>query len=107
MECGICMESYDKHSKKPRFLSCGHGFCETCLIELLQTKGPSLTCPNCRKVTSEVYDIKCLPAGEDSTGKSGESTKKYNTLGEQAAFLQREVATLQTTMDDYREYLSS
>lgn len=98
------MESYDRHSKKPRFLSCGHGFCEACLQELLLTKGSSLTCPNCRKVTSHVYDIKCLPAAEEH-GRSLDLIRNYNTLAEQAQSLQKEMGSLQTMIDDYQQYL--
>ena len=105
VECGICMESYDKSSKKPRFLSCGHSFCEFCLTEMLQTKGPSLACPNCRKVTEHIYDISCLPGWEDNL-ESLKMLKSYNALGEQAISLQKEITGLQRVIEDYKQHLT-
>ena len=34
LKCSICLEFYNSSEKKPRILSCGHSFCESCLIQL-------------------------------------------------------------------------
>lgn len=51
-ECAVCLQEYDNsHEGLPRFLSCGHTFCTTCIHHMkdscLGTDG--LTCPLCRK----------------------------------------------------------
>ncbi|KAK4303628.1 hypothetical protein Pmani_024372 [Petrolisthes manimaculis] len=45
-ECGICFTLFDDIERRPRTLPCGHTFCTSCLIVLLETK--NLTCPSCR-----------------------------------------------------------
>ena len=50
MECDICLVEWDSKIRIPRLLSCGHTFCQVCLIEILnkslKTKKPFI-CPNC------------------------------------------------------------
>ena len=62
-ECGVCMDQYDNCNKIPKELRCGHTFCEQCLIEVLggNKKSSSIVCPNCRRQTTYVTDIKSLP----------------------------------------------
>ena len=66
MECDICMLEWDSQKKIPRLLSCGHTFCEVCLISILNSansKGSDLFCPNCmakHKDIKKEEDIKNL-----------------------------------------------
>lgn len=58
-ECNICFYPFDKTSKVPRLLTCGHTFCHSCLLNL---KGAAslIICPNCREKTTHIYDITLL-----------------------------------------------
>ena len=66
MECDICLLEWDSKIRIPRLLSCGHTFCQVCLIEILnkslKEKKPFI-CPNCNipqiQIKSE-NDIKLL-----------------------------------------------
>jgi tripartite motif-containing protein 23 len=44
--CPICYDHYNDKEKIPRILSCGHTFCQNCLMDLRTTN--ILTCPTCR-----------------------------------------------------------
>jgi len=46
MECRICFEKFDKQSRKPISISCGHSFCLNCVDSLKQT---NYKCPTCRR----------------------------------------------------------
>jgi DNA-directed RNA polymerase subunit RPC12/RpoP len=46
-ECPICMEKYHHDEGRPKVLSCGHTFCDACLI--LIAHGPTVKCPTCRE----------------------------------------------------------
>ena len=66
MECDICLVEWDSKIRIPRLLSCGHTFCQVCLIEILnkslKTKKPFI-CPNCKTPQSQIKsenDIKLL-----------------------------------------------
>ena len=48
INCSVCMDEY----KCPRFLPCGHTFCEGCILGLIKVY--SLNCPECR---TEFRDI--------------------------------------------------
>lgn len=69
-ECSICCFQYDKISKVPRVLRCGHTFCQTCLDEIKggPLKKPAfsttITCPNCRLQTENVTCTKNLPEND-------------------------------------------
>ena len=54
--CPICYENYNDREKIPRILSCGHTFCQNCLMDLRTTN--ILTCPTCRTYFSP--DVKQL-----------------------------------------------
>ncbi|KAK4310817.1 hypothetical protein Pmani_017642 [Petrolisthes manimaculis] len=57
-ECGICFTLFDDIERRPRTLPCGHTFCTSCLIVLLETK--NLTCPSCR-VKHQTTTINKIP----------------------------------------------
>lgn len=44
--CPICYDPYNDKEKIPRILSCGHTFCQNCLMDLRTSN--ILTCPTCR-----------------------------------------------------------
>ena len=52
LTCSICQDTFTD----PRLLQCSHIYCRDCLTGLTGRNTQSLTCPNCRKVTT-------LPAG--------------------------------------------
>ena len=54
--CPICYDHYNDKDKIPRILSCGHTFCQNCLMDLRTSN--ILTCPTCRTYFSP--DVKQL-----------------------------------------------
>jgi hypothetical protein len=54
--CPICYDQYNDKDKIPRILSCGHTFCQHCLMDLRTSN--ILTCPTCRTYFSP--DVKQL-----------------------------------------------
>ena len=54
--CPICYEHYNDKDKIPRILTCGHTFCQHCLMDLRPSN--ILTCPTCRSYFSP--DVKQL-----------------------------------------------
>jgi len=54
--CPICYDHYNDKDKIPRILSCGHTFCQHCLMDLRTSN--ILTCPTCRTYFSP--DVKQL-----------------------------------------------
>src|SRR3989338_6167668 len=52
-ECSICLNSYNNTDCLPRMLkSCGHTFCEPCLVHLRKSSNNSVVrCPTCRSET--------------------------------------------------------
>ncbi|XP_068078192.1 RING finger domain-containing protein isoform X1 [Danio rerio] len=59
VECPVCYQEYDQHSKLPRMLECLHVFCTECLRKIQLTplhppdpdSAPSISCPLCRHST--------------------------------------------------------
>ena len=56
INCPICYDPYNDKDKIPRILSCGHTFCQHCLMDLRTSN--ILTCPTCRTYFSP--DVKQL-----------------------------------------------
>ncbi|KAJ8254778.1 hypothetical protein GJAV_G00197250 [Gymnothorax javanicus] len=57
LECGVCLRLYNAGRRSPRKLSCGHTFCEKCLVTLSRPSTPktvsrpadvTIVCPLCR-----------------------------------------------------------
>jgi Zinc finger, C3HC4 type (RING finger) len=46
-DCVLCYESFDDQEKRPVCLSCGHIYCERCILKY-QDKKTVATCPLCR-----------------------------------------------------------
>ncbi|KAL6118550.1 uncharacterized protein ACO6RY_03336 [Pungitius sinensis] len=71
VECPVCYQEYNQHSKCPRMLECLHVFCTECLerIQLRPLERPlgaggaaALPCPLCRHLTPlETGGALCLP----------------------------------------------
>ncbi|XP_051884628.1 E3 ubiquitin-protein ligase RNF182 [Pristis pectinata] len=64
LECKICYQRYNGHSRKPKILDCLHRICARCLNKILDTNDSShcMSCPFCRQET-EIHnaDIESLP----------------------------------------------
>ena len=58
-ECPVCFQAY----KSPRLLTCGHQFCEECLVSIAsQSPTMDIACPVCRTVTgSNKGEVTHLP----------------------------------------------
>jgi len=48
VECSVCFEDYAE-ARRPRFLPCGHTFCEVCLGDLV--KDQQVQCPKCQQTS--------------------------------------------------------
>ena len=70
LECIICMEEYSD-DVIPRFLKCGHSFCEICLKEILKSEkitngGKKINCPKCKEECRILNgDFKNIPINYD------------------------------------------
>jgi hypothetical protein len=130
-ECSICCFQYDKISKVPRVLRCGHTFCQTCLDEIKggPLKKPAfsttITCPNCRIQTENVTCTKNLPENDGifqtaalgnsgANGRVGVGTQSLHMLSgtnilnspyEGAKRLQRESSNLAATGERFLTFL--
>ncbi|XP_066538051.1 E3 ubiquitin-protein ligase-like [Hoplias malabaricus] len=70
LECGICYGVYNATTRCPRLLSCGHRFCESCLLRQGSVVLPAesgttcgVVCALCRRPTPlQVAELReCLP----------------------------------------------
>ena len=51
MECEICLNPWNTEKRIPKILSCGHTFCQSCLLEILKDNSLQKTnfkCPSCK-----------------------------------------------------------
>ncbi|XP_050695686.1 E3 ubiquitin-protein ligase RNF166-like [Eriocheir sinensis] len=51
-ECPVCLKEYDRSfGGIPRFLKCGHTFCASCLLHMIDLRVPKspMKCPLCRE----------------------------------------------------------
>ena len=51
MECDVCLLEWDSSKRIPRLLSCGHTFCQDCLVSIakkVSLQNRSFTCPTCQ-----------------------------------------------------------
>ena len=84
LDCGICCERYGSSDLlTPRFLPCGHTYCERCLTGVAaqsKTKDSAghktMACPNCRVLTKVPEDgIGELPKNYSLDSISDEASK--------------------------------
>ncbi|XP_041060840.1 E3 ubiquitin-protein ligase RNF182 [Carcharodon carcharias] len=55
LECRICYNCYDVHSRKPKVLNCHHRVCAKCLQKVAKLKASpphTISCPFCRQETN-------------------------------------------------------
>ncbi|MBN3305293.1 RN223 protein, partial [Amia calva] len=83
LQCGICYRTYNTGHRCPRELSCGHTFCQRCLVTLARTcaspagederlrgsegEAADIVCPLCRcstSVSASTEVRRCLPVDE-------------------------------------------
>ena len=61
MECDVCLIEWDTIIHIPRLLSCGHTFCEACLLSMLKMakkRNTDFFCPNCMGKHKEIKEDK-------------------------------------------------
>jgi len=51
MECKICFEKFNKTTRKPQVINCGHSMCSDCISNIYDYKH---LCPTCRKPITDV-----------------------------------------------------
>ena len=61
LSCDICYLRFNKESRRPLVLTCGHTFCTSCLDKIKETKKISYLCPSC-KCSYQNDDKHKLPA---------------------------------------------
>ncbi len=64
LECKICYQRYNAHSRKPKILDCLHRVCARCLNKILDMGdcSSSISCPFCRHETQiSEYEVAGLP----------------------------------------------
>ncbi|KAL0188851.1 hypothetical protein M9458_015950, partial [Cirrhinus mrigala] len=64
LECKICYQRYNAHSRKPKILDCLHRVCARCLNKILDIGdgSSSISCPFCRHETQvSEYEVAGLP----------------------------------------------
>lgn len=55
--CGICNKRFNGDDRKPKFLTCYHTYCYSCLVSIQEERkktdggGVEFSCPSCHKVT--------------------------------------------------------
>ncbi|XP_038657188.1 E3 ubiquitin-protein ligase RNF182 [Scyliorhinus canicula] len=62
LECRICYNCYDVHTRKPKVLNCQHRVCAKCLQRVANLKSSSahtISCPFCRQETSLAKEKVC------------------------------------------------
>uniref|UniRef100_A0AAV2LQR5 E3 ubiquitin-protein ligase RNF182 n=1 Tax=Knipowitschia caucasica TaxID=637954 RepID=A0AAV2LQR5_KNICA len=64
LECKICYQRYNVHSRKPKILDCLHRVCGRCLVKILDNAdiSGSVPCPFCRhQIEITEYEVSALP----------------------------------------------
>ncbi|KAM4722538.1 E3 ubiquitin-protein ligase RNF182-like [Rhinophrynus dorsalis] len=78
LECKICYQKFNIHSRKPKVLDCLHRVCARCLKKILNIGGgfPCISCPFCRNETELQNDeIAGLPDDTNIMSKLSENDK--------------------------------
>ena len=79
MDCPSCYEFFDAGDRVPRNLTCGHTFCEQCLIKMDQQR--LTVCPICRSTIAKPFKPEKLPKNFialDYAQRQHEMLKKSN-----------------------------
>ncbi|XP_061748615.1 E3 ubiquitin-protein ligase RNF182 [Nerophis ophidion] len=64
LECKICYQRYNAHSRRPKILDCLHRVCARCLVKILYVGegADCISCPFCRHQTEMTdYQVSALP----------------------------------------------
>ncbi|XP_044283749.1 E3 ubiquitin-protein ligase RNF182-like [Varanus komodoensis] len=64
LECKICYQRFNVHSRKPKILDCLHRVCAKCLMKILHVGdgSPCISCPFCRHETElQEEEVEGLP----------------------------------------------
>ena len=91
--CPLCCEAYEEAGKHvPRMLPCHHTVCQECVANLLQRRGISVICPECRKQHRAGNGVKTFPQN------------KYVLVYIRKEKKQELRATLDKTKEDLRQW---
>ncbi len=105
LTCSVCCDSFDGHSRLPKFLSCHHTVCLQCLKSLKAAKS-FVNCPLCRSRTQTDANVHLLPtnhyivnmlaSGIQSTTGSAQKFYKESVkrLGSETALFCSKVSSL-------------
>ncbi|CAI9567598.1 unnamed protein product [Staurois parvus] len=77
LECKICYQKFNTHSRKPKILNCLHRVCARCLSKILLIGGgaPCISCPFCRNETElQEEEVAGLPDDTNILSKLAERT---------------------------------
>ncbi|XP_029466477.1 E3 ubiquitin-protein ligase RNF182-like [Rhinatrema bivittatum] len=68
LECKICYQRFNAHSRKPKILACLHRVCARCLNKILHigNGSPCISCPFCRQET-ELQEDEVAGLPDDTT----------------------------------------
>ncbi|XP_061640360.1 E3 ubiquitin-protein ligase TRAIP [Phyllopteryx taeniolatus] len=103
--CAICCDFFD-HSKDVAAVPCGHTFHHECLLQWFQ-KGPTKTCPRCRKQVSNRQIISRLffdADGEETHSADPESLEnELNRLRALLSAKERDCRDKQKTVDSLKD----
>ena len=58
MECDVCLLEWDSSKRIPRLLSCGHTFCQECLVSIVNKvslQNKCFTCPTCQNEEQNIH----------------------------------------------------
>ncbi|XP_061670840.1 E3 ubiquitin-protein ligase RNF182 isoform X2 [Syngnathoides biaculeatus] len=64
LECKICYQRYNAHSRRPKLLDCLHRVCARCLVKILYVSdgAAGICCPFCRhQMQISEYEVSALP----------------------------------------------
>ncbi|XP_030622147.1 E3 ubiquitin-protein ligase RNF182 [Chanos chanos] len=82
LECKICYQRYNAHSRKPKILDCLHRVCARCLNKILDMGDGSgcISCPFCRHETQVTeYEVAGLPDDSNIMSKLATRDKSWSS----------------------------
>ncbi|GMS89504.1 hypothetical protein PENTCL1PPCAC_11679, partial [Pristionchus entomophagus] len=75
--CGVCLDLFDSNVNLPRFLNCGHTFCDRCIQHLRENGERILRCPSCK--STQYISSSPLPVNYQILGLADDLKTKRET----------------------------